>query len=371
MTQGQCHHFFAHNKMAMSSSQDKASQITSQSAYQPGGTLTLAIGKWANQVTNWGQDAQHGRWSYLELLGQHGKWIIIASAYWVCPQTFDTTSNTVTAQQSCLLLQQGKTDPNPCKQFIEDFVAQIKQWWQQDKEVLIGMDANEDVDDSKSKIMWLFTETDLIDLHHHRYPAQTKPATHQCGSKTIDVMAGSNLLAMALSQAWILPFAEPPLIKGDHKLVGLDFDPLILFGGMPATPTVRIMRGINSRHKLNVTKFCKQAVHQCHQHQLAKQIDLLMVKPNLKEHDHAKLEAIDAMLTKILVNADKECRPTNPVPWSLTLQQAYILHCYWSLHQTMLQTKRDLAPAIKCLSNQLDPSSIQEDESTSLSTHLR
>jgi len=74
------------------------------------------------------------------------------------------------------------------------------------------------------------------------------------------MMAGSILLAMALSHAWIMPFAKLPFIKGNHRLLGLDFNLSILFGGMLATPAAGILRGVNSQDKQNVTKFCKQAV---------------------------------------------------------------------------------------------------------------
>jgi len=183
-------------------------------------------------------------------------------------------------------------------------------------------------------------------------------------------MAGSNLLALALSHAWILPFAEPPLIKDDHRLLGLNFNPSILFGGMLVTPTAGTLRGVNSRHEQNVIKFCKQAVCQCHQHQLAEWVNLLMAKTRLNDPDLEELEAINMLLTKILITADKKCRPQDSAPWSLALQQAYLLHCYWSLRRAMLRTKRNLALAIKFLSKYLDPWTIQEDKTMSFSTDL-
>jgi len=92
-TQGQFWQVYVHNKMAISSNQDKASQATQQSTYQPGGTLMLTIGKWANHIINWGHDTQLGQWSYMELMGQYGKQIIVVLTYFICSQQFDTTSN--------------------------------------------------------------------------------------------------------------------------------------------------------------------------------------------------------------------------------------------------------------------------------------
>jgi len=167
-----------------------------------------------------------------------------------------------------------------------------------------------------------------------------------------------------------MPFAEPPLIKGNHRLPGLNFHPSILFGSMPASPTASTPRGVNSYHKQNATKFCKQAVSQCQRHQLAECINLLLARPTLHAHDLLELEDINSQITRILVTADKNWWPQNFVPWSLALQQMYLLHCYWSLRCAKLHTQHNLTNAIKFILNWLDPQVIQEDATTSLSTHL-
>ncbi len=68
--------------------------------FQPGGTCTIALGHWASWVIGWGTDNLLGRWSFLEMVGQHGKRAIIVSAYRVCKQECDITTNTATAQQT-------------------------------------------------------------------------------------------------------------------------------------------------------------------------------------------------------------------------------------------------------------------------------
>jgi len=214
-THAQCNKVHRHIKIATSSSQDNT-----DAKHHPGGTMTVALHKWASRVIGSGSDELLGRWSYLEFVGQGDKRLIVASAYRVCPQPFDATSMTATAQQTRLLLQHGVPQPNPRQQFVTDIISQVRQWRDQKKEVLLGMDANENVDDPNSKIARLFDETDLIDLHQHRHPAKTKPATFQQGSHPIDIMLGSPLVAQALITAWILPFGEPPMIKGDHRLLG-------------------------------------------------------------------------------------------------------------------------------------------------------
>jgi len=186
----------------------------------------------------------------------------------------------------------------------------------QNKEVLIGMDANENINGPNSKIARVFDETDLIDLHHHHYPTKAKPATQQRGSKPIDMMIGSPLLAQALMHAWTLPFGDPPMIKGDHQLLGLDFDPSILFGSNTSTPLPGLIHGVNSQNDQHVQKFCKQVVSQCNAYRLEERMTELFGKTTLAESDIQEIELIDRMLAKIFLKANKQCRPLSMAPWS-------------------------------------------------------
>jgi len=191
------------------------------------------------------------------------------------------------------------------------------------------MDANEDVDNTKSHISQLFMETDLIDLHHHRNRTIPKPPTYQRRSDPIDMIIGTNLFANALTAAWILPFADPPLLKGDHHLLRADFHPGILFGSLPLHPSANQIRGINSQHEQNVIQFCKKVVTKCNKEQLAEKTTTLFSKATLNKQDTLDLEWINATLTRILVKEDQHCRQLSRLPWSPDLQQAYLLHRYW------------------------------------------
>jgi len=364
--QTQCRRVYRHSKLATSFSKDSM-----ENTYQPGGMLTLALGKWASRVVSHGSDEILGRWSYLEFVGKHGMRLFVVSAYRVCNQQFDATTITVTAQQTRLLLQQGVQNPDPKTQFITDLISQVNQWRATGAEVLIGMDANEDVNNPQSKIARVFRETDLIDLHHHRYPALPKPATHQRGSHPIDIMLRSKLLSTALLHAWMLPFGEPYLIKGDHRLLGLDFSPDILFGGQTEHPAPGLIRGINSRNELHVPKYCKTVIQRCQQHRLDERIASLLTKPALSPDEIQELELIDATLTKILVQTDQQCRPLLQTPWSPAVRTAYMIHRYWSLKLTAKRTERDLSASFEAIEKRLEPHHLQRQPGSSISSNLR
>jgi len=366
-TYNQCKGATAQIKLTTATSQEMSTDW-----YKPGGTLLLTLDPWTSRIISHGSDNTLGRWAYQEFLGRNDKRIIIISGYRVCNQKFDAASMTVSAQQTRLLQVKGIHKPKPRKQFITDLITQIQHWRQAHKEVILCIDANESVDDPRSDIARLFTETDLTDLHHYLHPALQKPATHQRGSQAIDLMAGSPLIVSALLHAWIHPFGDPVCIKGDHHLLGIDLDPEILFGNADLPSYHGQTRGTNSRHPQKVTKFCKRVVDRCNQQCLAERLAALQHLPHLDPHHLEELEDIDDRLTKILLQADRDCTPPNSSPWSPELNQAYLRHRLWTIELTAHRTKRDLSAATNLIRQRLTPSPLDVLEPTrSLSLNLR
>jgi len=221
----QCRQAASHAFLATSCSQEPSSDW-----YKPGGMLLMALGPCTSRIVSRGSDLALGRWSFIEFAGKDGMRLVVVSAYWVCNQQFDAASNTASAQQKCLLQNSGAINPQPRSIFLQDIIHQIQRWRHENKEVILCMDTNDNLDDPRASIAQLFSETDLINLHFHRYPALRTPPTHQRGSHTIDLMAGTPQVAEALTAAWMHPFQDPATIKGDHRLLGIDLDPDILFG---------------------------------------------------------------------------------------------------------------------------------------------
>jgi len=332
----------------------------------------MAFAPWTSRIIHKGTDSPLGRWSYFEFVGKNHKCIIVVSGYQVCDQKFDATSNTVSSQQICILQTQGYSSPQPRLIFLDDLIRQVNQWRLEQKEVIICMDANEPLDDPKAAINRLYNETDLVDLHYHRYPSLRKPATHQRGSRPIDLIAGSPLATKALLHTWMHPFGDPISIKGDHRMLGVDFDPEVLFGNAVATPLELPLRGTNSRHEQKVLKFCKRVIQKCNQHQLADRMADLQSHAHLEPHHFDELEAIEQELTKILLQADRACKPLNFAPWSPELDQAYLQHQLWTIALTAHCTKCNMLTAINLIRQWLTPSHLDEQEQNcSLLVNLR
>jgi len=77
------------------------------------------------------------------------------------------------------------------------------------------------------------------------------------------------------------------------------------------------------------------------------------------------------MLTKILVKADQHMRPLSSIPWSPTVQQAYLLYRFWTLTCMAKRTERNLTDAINKVKAHLDPKLIDLDPNMSLSAKLQ
>jgi len=136
--------------------------------YQPGGTALTLVGPHATRLITSGQDTSGmGCWSYIELHGKHNKRLVIASAYCVRSQKARIGSNTVSTQQTQILLRSGQQRPQPCNQLINDLIEQIRQWQITGHEILVCLDVNEDTanPDPETGYGKLLHATGLIDLH--------------------------------------------------------------------------------------------------------------------------------------------------------------------------------------------------------------
>jgi len=89
--------------------------------YQPGGTALNIVGPHASWLISSRQDTSSmGWWSYIELLGKHNKHLIITLVYCIHSQAAHIGSNTVSTQQTQILLHSGQHCPRPQHQLINN-----------------------------------------------------------------------------------------------------------------------------------------------------------------------------------------------------------------------------------------------------------
>jgi len=278
--------------------------------------------------------------------------------YCVRSQTAQIGSNTVSTQQTQILLQSGQHHPRPRNQLINDLITQIQQWQLSGHEILVCLDANEDTATPNPETGYgkILHTTGLIDLHRHRHPNQQTPATHNRGSLTIDACIGTKLFLDALIGAWILPFGLPSTIPGDHRMLGIDLDQDILFGNKLPLPTTPSIRGVSSNDMLAVREFNDRVTEECEVAKLFQQTQRLYYKYTFSDDDHCELETIDQLLTRILVSTNQKCRKNRHSPWSPTLHKLYLTHCYWKIRLSETRTKKDYSVALTRITDKLQSS---------------
>jgi len=143
---------------------------------------------------------------------------------------------------------------------------------------------------------------------------------YTCSSKTIELCVGSPEFTKALINAWYFPFGEPIGLKGDHQTLGFDSSIYSLFHHQPANIVTPIICSVNSNNRKLIKKFCNKVIEHCEDANIYEQIHQLNVQTMFNPDHHAKLEAINTDLAKILVDADQECvkKGTYPCPLHFT-----------------------------------------------------
>jgi len=124
-----------------------------------------------------------GCWSYIKLQGSNNIKYAISSGYHIGPKQPKLGAHTVYNQQYHILLSKGHTTPNPCQQFINDLVQQVKQWRQQQIKVLICLNGNEDVKilnpmQPSSLIALIIAEPSLSTSFQHLHNISMPPLQH-------------------------------------------------------------------------------------------------------------------------------------------------------------------------------------------------
>ncbi len=69
----------------------------------------MVTDKYTSTITGMGNDEMLGRWSYVEILGKHGRKIMLVTVYNVCnQQNKKAGARTAHTQQVSLLTRQGR-----------------------------------------------------------------------------------------------------------------------------------------------------------------------------------------------------------------------------------------------------------------------
>jgi hypothetical protein len=178
------------------------SDIKFDSEYKPGGTFSAIVDKWQARVTEKGSDNSGlGRWNYITISSNNKKLAVI-TAYKPCKTDGPTTAWT----QQWILLRENQKDPDPGKEFCKDLNELLHQWRSKDYEIILMINANEEIGASPGGLGQILAKNGLYDIIANQHDAEEYSNTYIRGSKRIDYIFGTKSILQHCQSSGLLPF---------------------------------------------------------------------------------------------------------------------------------------------------------------------
>ena len=190
--------------------------------WQPGGCIQLSIDRAAHRIISSGRDSSGlGRWAWTRYQGRHDVTLRVVTAYRPCVHA-QAGERTVHRQHERFLNQTGDARC-PRTAMSEDLCNAIARWQESGDQIILMLDANEDV--HSGAISLQLHQLGLREAISHQHQERGTAPTHNRGSHPIDGIFISPTLE--ISSGGYLPFSEFP---SDHRLIWIEVPFSTAFG---------------------------------------------------------------------------------------------------------------------------------------------
>ena len=152
-------------------------------------------------------------------------------------------------------------------------------------EVLLMIDANDTLQNQRSRRTTWVQSTNLIDIHMHYHGTDNEPATYARGTNRIDYFLATPLITNYVESCGILPLHK--ICFSDHRPLYAYIDLTSYLGGQVATCLQRQSRGVNTADPRTVLRYQDE-------------LNIAMDKSNLEEK------------VKRIQKKKKQCQETYP-----------------------------------------------------------
>lgn len=187
----------------------------------PGGTGIAIMEALDSHVTEVTTD-HLGRFSSCKFDAGKGVVTRLVSAYAL--SEYGRTGNSIEQQHRQYIAEQSLGNVTPRQLFESDLIKQLKKWMADDEQLIVCMDANEDVvDGDLSKKL---SQLGLVEVSHDRLGTNSIN-THGHGTKQIDGVWMTKSLSSGLQGVALLPWSKS---IGDHRTIIFDISILSLLG---------------------------------------------------------------------------------------------------------------------------------------------
>ncbi|CAJ1935549.1 unnamed protein product [Cylindrotheca closterium] len=195
------------------------SQSSATTAFQWGGCIATVLSQVSHRAKESGSDSTGlGRWAYVRLQGKklQAQGVMITLAW---PKREGTGESTVWAQQR-LYFNSIKRKIDPRKALVDDLCKQIQKWRDEGCEVLLGIDANEDLSvNSPDSIRQRFRECGMEEAILKRHPPT---ATHQRNQSNVPIDGIFTTSGVPVLAGGYYAFGE--FVEADHRALWIDID---------------------------------------------------------------------------------------------------------------------------------------------------
>ena len=311
-----------------------SSAIQFHSPFQPGGTMTIAGGKWGTRSTPSSDPRAMGRWSAITIVGRIERRVTIFSVYRVCDQRFASTGIKTAFRQQFLMAADLAIYPNePRKLLLKDLGNTTSNFRDQGHEIIILMDANESFTRHNSAIAIWTNQMELLDPITLRHGLDGQPSRVDTGSARIGFILTSRNLTPYIRGAGIL--SKYHFVDSDHQALFMDIDLDSYLQGIPTDVITQSHRGITSDNPKAVRQYQKHLTQALDNSTIEAQLQvLLQIRDRENEftdaHRHMANE-IDRTSTNMKLAAEADCRHTHKSPWSPLLECLRSEVLYWNL----------------------------------------
>ena len=334
---------YHHLKLSTSSSNIKFNTM-----YQPGGTATMITDKYIGCVTGKGSDTELGRWSYQEILGKHGRKIVLVTIYQVCKHQGKAGERTAHTQQVSLLVRQGRK-ASPRKAFIDDLDVKVTEWLLAGHELIISGDLNEELGNDMSGFSRISSKHNLVEIIQHIHGIEGEPPTYARGRRRLDYIFVTPGLETSVKKCGILPYSD--IIDSDHRCLFVDFNTTMLLGGDPAVLSPNPVRILHSRDKKGSEQYVKSVDKYMQDHKLEQRMVALATSG---AEDIEKGESIDRDISRSMAHGMNKIRKLYTSPFSPQIKNARLRRRYYKVYLSMLLNHLDLRRQLRSIQSNLE-----------------
>jgi hypothetical protein len=216
-------------------------------------------------------------------------------------------------------------DRCPRQAFTEDLLTEVAKWKLEGDQIVIGMDANDDV--RYSNFATLMRRADFYEVVTDKH-GQSGPSTYARGTKPVDAIWV--LSSLRHSECGYLPFGS-----FDHRPLFIDLPSHLVFGSS-ALPAVRPQaQRLQLEDPRIVQRYQDRLRTRIRQHRLISRAAVLYAGKTSPptEAQVAEYNAIDKVREEAMKEADKRCRKLRmgAVPFTPEYQAVTLTIRLWSL----------------------------------------